>query len=564
MTVRGSVTAAAAVAAFVAGFVTARGCASASDPVGVTPPAATSVRTDSAVRGETTSPEHRRPRRTNPSTNTPPVERDGAARATPDEAPPNDADFPFADVEVAWPNGDPADNAVVYALPAGAKCPEDDIPPNVNTDSKGRARLHVVARGRYDVGALLGVFQVLSTDVDLPGAGPLRLVMPEPCDVVVRMPDAGGPPSGKENDPIYRLHLVVAVDGERRPYPGRGETTGGWADGRIRDGPQDWRPAVPRGALCRIEHDAHFRVDPETFVAPANVRVSFELRYPIHLQLAMRTPERRFAEPRVLEVRFDRDELASWHWRWGELVPAGTDIGAVATRCGFDTEIDRPSGTLRWSGNGILAGELEFHDLPATPRTPLVAMIELDTGRDLPASAPRIPPPPAAPSNGPALRVESPGVKADDEVLVVAIDAAGESQCEYVSPGAVWRPAINARRAIALRGDFVSDLVDLPEPPAGETRLELARGGYLVAVPTTLPPNELGSARIERADGRPFFFEGGFHEACDLAVGATLGPFRPGTVEFKVTLAGRVLATATAEVRAGTYQTLRIPRLRTQ
>ena len=42
------------------------------------------------------------------------------------------------------------------------------------------------------------------------------------------------------------------------------------------------------------------------------------------------------------------------------------------------------------------------------------------------------------------------------------------------------------------------------------------------------------------------------------------GPFRPGAVTFKVTLGGRVLATATAVVRAGTYETLRIPRLRSQ
>lgn len=557
--------AAAALVALAAGFVLGRGCA---------PPTTTPVPAISRTSPDARAPDTPRtadpaardrssPRRANAATND--VSGATPAPESSDSPAPGDEDFPFADIEVVWPDASPAAGAIVYALPAGGSAPEDAEPPRADTDSKGRARLHVLSPGRYDVGGLLGAFQVLAADVEFPTAAPLRLVLPEPCTVTVRMPDRGGPEPGHEGEGQFCLRLRIDA-AETRSYPGRGETSCGFAESRVRNGLVEWLATAPRGAACRIDHDRRFRVEPETFVAPAEVRVVTTPRYRVRIDLDPQPGDRRFAAATSIGVYFTREEGSTWTWCWSERIPPGTPVGKIAASAAFDAEFDRPSGRLNWTGAGLVPGSLPFFDLSPDSTTTLTARVVLDPQQELPVDAPPLEQPPAARTGGHAVRVSGSDVPGDAEIEIYAINAEGGGDDEYVARGALWHTAVESPRwVLAAYEDYVSEAIDLPESPAGEVELGLVRGGYLVVVPENMPPAGLGVPQIVRADGRPFLFG----SACaglayQLEVGARLGPFPPGTVEFKVTLAGRTLATVRAVVRAGTHEVLRIPRLRAQ
>ena len=562
MAVRGHVAAAAAAAAFAAGFVTSRGCAPTADhdAASAPPPATTAiVRTDAAA-----TPERRRPRRADPPSEMPRADTSDTPSHSTDGAASDDTDFPFADVEVVWPDGARAGNAVVYALPAGEKCPEDDTPPTVNADDGGHARLHVLAAGSYDVGALLGAFQTLATNVGFPRAEPLRLVLPEQCTVVVHMPDRGGPEKGHEFEANFSLRMTIDAE-TLRPYPGRDERTQGWTEGWIRTAGPDWLAIVPRGARCTIGHHETFEADPETFTAPAEVRIAPARRWPVHVRAEVRQGARTLDGPTRFGINFYRAKPNAPARRPRHLVQENVLLGdgAAVVVHEFDLPLDVGSGTLSWSGAGVVSGSVAFGDLSETSRTTIEARIDLDPHRVETDES----------DDSPAPRTFA------FRVLPAGVAGAEDFECRLISPSAGFDllaipPAGTAttttrsgvRWAAAWDRTLVSDMVELPAVPAGEIRLELAPGGFLVVVPTNLPPRQLGGATLSRTDGKPLIWDAGrdVDMECDLAAGLVLGPLPAGRISFDVKVGGHVLANAAAEVRAGTYETLRIPRLRAQ
>ena len=550
MAVRGSVAAAAAVAAFAAGFLTSRGCAAPTGDAAQSAPTVTSAPTDLSDAAPNAQ-ERRRPRRPVPPTDASNGDR---GRATgPDGAASGDDDFPFADVIVTWPNGDPAGNAVVYALPAGTGCPADGSPPNNSADDDGRARLHVVEPGRYDVGALLGTFQTMATDVDFPRTSALRLVLPEPSTVVVHMPDSGRPDKQHERGYGYRLHLV-RDEAERRVWPGRGEISRAWDEGWINSGPEAWIAHAQLGAKCRIEHSESFRIEPETFTAPAEVAVAPARHYLARVRATLHPAGHRFDRETLLNILFSQDRSASARQLTLSFA-AGTTAEPV-TPHDLDLEFDTSSGTLTWTGEGVRDGSAQFSDLNETTSTRIEVRVELD-----PSARPSVEVPPEY-----SLRVSNADVAGADEVDLHLINGDGDSNNGGVGRGAATKLSFSgAKWAVASYQSYVSELVEVPATPSGDVTLELAPGGFLVVVPTNLPPGTLGGARLRRPDGLPFLAgPGDAYTTCQVDAGLVLGPLRPGPVKFEVLVGGRVLATAAAEVRAGTYETLRIPRLRTQ
>ena len=551
MAVRGYVAAATAAAAFAAGFLTSRGCATPADDAAAAARATASTRTDPPDAAPST-PERRRPRRPGPPADAASADQDPAAGAAVHGAAPPDDDFPFVDVLVTWPNGDPAGNAVVYALPAGAACTEGTSPPNVSADGDGRARLHVVEPARYDVGALLGAFQTMSTDVDLPRTAPLHLVLPEPSTIVVRMPDSGRPEKGHEREYAFRLHLVRDSD-ERRAFPGRGEVTEAFDEGWVQSNSGDWIALAPRGARCRIEHSELFRVEPETFAAPAEVAVAPARHYLARVRATLYPADHRFDRETLLDILFRSQSRSAPGWVLRLGFAAGTTAEPV-TPNDLDLDLDTPSGTLTWTGAGVRGGSVPFSDLDETTRTRIDARVELDPSEPKPVEVP--------PEY--SLRVANPEVAGADDVDVHLIDKDGNtSDCSVARGAAAKLSFAGAKWAVAWHDAYVSEFVEVPATPAGDVKLELAPGGFLVVVPTNLPPAALGGARLRRPGGLPLLAgPGDAYTTCEIDAGLVVGPLRPGTATFEVLVGDRVLATVTAEVRAGTYETLRIPRLR--
>jgi hypothetical protein len=305
------------------------------------------------------------------------------------------------------------------------------------------------------------------------------------------------------------------------------------------------------------------------FTAPADVSISPVPRYVARIRVELRPPQRRFDRAATLQVVFGLREEAAWSWTRTCSLGAGAAIGDIDTTAvlDVDADFDAPSGTLTWSGVGLLDGSAPFRDLSDTTRTPIDARIELDPKQDLPPARPDESPTTEKRARELSVRVSNIGIAGGEDVACHALDKdGGEYEVNLQNDGTGTLAVDEARWLAAWHGSLVSEWIDLGTTPAAAAHLELAPGGFLVVVPANLPPPSLGTPRLERQDGRPFLLnEGG---ACgtswDMSAGLVIGPLRPGTVTFRVTLGGRVLASATAEVRAGTYETLRIPRLRTQ
>src|SRR5262245_37308867 len=317
MSVRTGAWIAVCVATFAVGVLLGRGCAdpttngddvpSSGSPAASAPGASERRSVSDARRraADTASAETESPR---PASL--PARGDESVDATNDVA----HDFPFLDVEVVWPDGAPAGGGPVYAYPAGETSAGLE-PPNTPSDAAGRAQLHVVAPGRYDVGALLGAFQVLATDVELPRSGPLRLVLPEPCRVTVHMPERAGAATGATTDPHRQLRLIQ-VAARRVSLPGHGEMTGGWDGGVVGPPGSKWEAWAPLGARCRIEHDARFRVEPEEVVAPAVVRIVALPRYRADVRIEWKPAGRAFDRDTTIGFWFLQDDDGSRWKRW--------------------------------------------------------------------------------------------------------------------------------------------------------------------------------------------------------------------------------------------------------
>jgi hypothetical protein len=352
---------------------------------------------------------------------------------------------------------------------------------------------------------------------------------------------------------------------EPRAFPGRSQTSRGWTEIWIRGKGEDWTGIVPRGTRCRIDRTNLFRAEPETFVAPAEVRVTPAPKYQIHLRAEVRPNGRRIDGPTRLTLRFHH-AAPGLRGRARHVCDVSVLMGGGdrATICEQDMLLDDASGALQWSGAGVLAGAVELRDLPdattGATRTPIDARIDLDPrpSGDVPETREQ--------ETEYSFRASGAG-DTDDDIECHLLGADGDVDTTTIPRGEVLTMTrLGLRCAFASCGPLVSETVALTATPAGPHLFELAPGGFLVVVPANLPPRTLGAAFLERDDGRPFLWDGGRDVGTrrTLEAGAVLGPLLPGPVTFRVTLQGRVLATATATVRAGTYETLKLPRLRAQ
>jgi hypothetical protein len=148
-----------------------------------------------------------------------------------------------------------------------------------------------------------------------------------------------------------------------------------------------------------------------------------------------------------------------------------------------------------------------------------------------------------------------PGQEGDGPVTASLLGPApGELDADWRSRATVW----------AVLPPFrASD--PAPIPASGAVRFVLRPAGFLLAAPEETFPEEFGRLRVRLPDGRPI----PCCEAGELQVGETqteptawpgrlLGPFPEGTYAFEVRLGGVRLPDATATVKAGRIEVLRI------
>jgi hypothetical protein len=171
--------------------------------------------------------------------------------------------WPAADVVVRRPGGGPAPGAVVYLHPAGQGCgdrPLQDVARR-SADNEGRVRFPVATAGRYDIGAFEGPgFSSLVTDVDLPAARPVEIVLPETARLDVRWDG--------EFAPNANVSITLASAARIAAFPGRRE--GKYA--AVLPLPRAPQVEVPRGVpLHAFTHLA--AVEPAEFVAPGAITI---------------------------------------------------------------------------------------------------------------------------------------------------------------------------------------------------------------------------------------------------------------------------------------------------
>ena len=284
----------------------------------------------------------------------------GRSAAAEDDALPEDDGYPFIDVEIVNHDGTPASNgAVVYALPAGKT--SDVEPPNGNVED-GRCRLHVLRPGRYDIGAVDGTFGALAQDIDLPRPDSLRIVLPEPADVV----RLGEPPLVSDNATWPGSDFTAEPsDGSVAPFPGRGQQLRWECRGRFEQITTRFGVVVPQGATGHVRFDSpDVSALPGTFTAPAELRVVRAGRYPLTLRVAFESPGTSFPHAVALSAEFSVGEVAAPTVTWTTELAANQSVGAVmAKSIEMQANANVPEGTIRWKGNGIMPGALAFNGL---------------------------------------------------------------------------------------------------------------------------------------------------------------------------------------------------------
>src|SRR5262249_50073770 len=119
--------------------------------------------------------------------------------------------------------------------------------------------------------------------------------------------------------------------------------------------------------------------------APAEVALEYVPRYLARVRIALSPPDRRCSHPSILVIEFGRQEAPAWHYVRSRMLDAGAAIGSIDAGAvlDFDDDLDAPSGTLTWTGTGLIAGSAPFSDLNETTRTPIDARIELDPAHEL-------------------------------------------------------------------------------------------------------------------------------------------------------------------------------------
>jgi hypothetical protein len=466
--------------------------------------------------------------------------------------------FPSVRVEVAWPDGTPAVQARVYALPAGVTGvdpDEDGAPPlpTASTDDKGACTLVVAAPGAYDVGALTtGLDFVLLEDAHIPETGTVRLVLPRRADAEFELgPDV--PRTGS-------VSVSVRYAGDRRrsscaALPGRGQLPDGDANfaGDVASFPR--RIPLPGGAALRAWATVGDRGFGATFVPPARVTFGANESRVVSGYFTFAPPELRWERRAWLDLEIDwgpsadpRRKRLHWGVRPGQpLADENWSTGAA---------VNADSGVIRWSGPGLEPGEAAWRLEAGVRRVEVPIVVRVSD--------------PSAVAQSPRYRVVRGAVLPEGAQVTqyVVDERAGVIGCKDVPLG---EPIDDGELeldpdwwALATWADEVAGPVRADPHDDREKLLELRPGGWLVPSRVTLPPDAVGSVTLALADGRPFLVRAGDDTStpvirCTLRHDLVIGPLPPGRVEFTVRVGLRDVGTATDVVEAGKRTVLDLP-----
>lgn len=343
-------------------------------------------RSDSGVTGRATTPDRSADERTNAAVvvATPRRARpksgagDDAPSAAGDAEPDGSPLFPPLEVVVRLADGTwRADaGAFAYALPPGDTGADGPVA-RADLEADGTCTLRLPRPGVYDVGAVGGgeFLWTLATDVDSRTTPRVTLTMPPTADVRF-VPDGG-------RERVAGGAYVEADDD--RPVaatPGRGAVPPIDCKLGFEDLPTTWRVAA--GVRLRYRHGNNpSTATPDRFAAPATVVIglppwgSYEFVYSVD-PTTDRPAERESWFGYKLDV--ESGGVVD-HW-------AGVD-GLWELRAGqrpsdqfrftFRQKPHAPHVAVRWKGNGVRAGAVEFdvpEDRDAIVKVPIVLQIE--------------------------------------------------------------------------------------------------------------------------------------------------------------------------------------------
>ena len=513
-------------------------------------------------------------------------------------------------VTVFNPDGTRADGGTVYALSPGEKGldgEEDNCRAAVGED--GTALLVLPLAGIYDVGYVFDARAVLAEDVRVPAGDGATLTLRLPGDTPIHARcDPPWPPPGVV-DPRVVVFLAGPEEGTVR-HPGRGQrayegdaieidsegagTSGLLPSGRTYSVSAAVQETYPQFLSTKEEdrrtpmpqHSIRFVAVPDHDTAKPGDTVRVGVRPVAPLVVDIAGDPRPTGPGSKENAIFARVTFVQGATRL-ELTQgfAGPrEEGALHPRLLFTGEAG--PCRLEWTGYspGIREGAKTDIVLRAGEFNECAITIEGDPG----AAATPVPPVQAetAPADpGPevaAFEVTVEGLPAGGTVHLLGIgrDEEGRETGGQVSTdfdegrvhgvhamelGEDWRAFTTITAATSPF--LLSEPVAVPR--AGPVTLVLRPAGLLMVAPAEVWPASFGRLRLRLADGRPILrsriSEGEmefFDASPDAAVSAgdLLGPLPEGTIAFQVRLGGVRLPDATATVRAGRIEVLRIQR----
>ncbi len=480
----------------------------------------------------------------------------------PPRATEDDADgFPTLAVVVQEDPAAPPTGPVtyVYAMPAGARGRDDLFSgPAASVDERGHARLLLPGPGTYDVGVLgLTFARVLALDVAVPRMEPLRLRLPRFEELEL----AAGP-----GVPVRQWSLMLrayddAASG-RACVPGRADTASFDAD--VAFDPAGSRATVrlPGGVALRVGLLGATKpvlLSPEVVRVPGKTWILRTPGYPLKVRARCVPPERTFGHDVIVSIEFAWGPGMRTTTCWAE-TSLGPTEPLSGVRLTASARVPHADGMVSWSGEGIVPGSARYQGLSPDggKRNEIRVDVEVanppdvDRGWKSAFRPVRVHPPASGRED---LRILVCTEQTQSRLDWYAADREAPSVFE-VGTFSAWVLAASERGCVAG---------PLRVAPGPVPDLRLALGGFLVAIPERMPPDGLGEVTIERADGAPFLHRGpsggGSGTRAELVPGLVLGPFEPGTVEFRIRAGGADFGVVRAEVRAGTHESLRIPAL---
>jgi hypothetical protein len=491
---------------------------------------------------------------------------------------------------------------MVYALDPGAAGGEDEEDfCRAEVSQEGTAVLRLPGPGTYDIGYSGSWGTTVVPDVYVPAGdgATLDLRLPGDRPVHVRCEPPWPPPAD-------RLQVKVRLASEQDPadvaFPGRGQVGRAYAE--IAPGPDGTGTSRP------LPSDRTFAVSASVtellpFLgardAAGNLAVISQVspRYVLVPDPATVRP----GETARLRLRVGAAIVVEFRPAWTVPLPQGkqNDLGftvvlrqgeAAQWRAFTARNLHTPPSLrfhypaqpgpcrIEWSGTGVLAGSLEDVVLKSGEIAERVIPVHQDpTGKPTPLPSPPttptspgtaapilVPPPPVPltvegiPEGGTAyvigLRLEPDG----DESWHQGEVESGKPSMDLGDP---WNgyPTILSLLPPALASDVV------PATAPGPIRVTLRPAGLLLVATEEAYPAEWGRLRLRLPGKRPIPIAGrggrGIEEIRSEPVvetGTLVGPLPEGTWVFEVRLGGVRLPEATATVRAGRIEVLRIRR----